>query len=112
MMARATDRFQLSTMRSNMLQKCGEPQFADFPMCSPEKFEFNRDRLMKNTANLRQWHHDLYLGAEGSLRAFADPRIYDYWTKKMLPEENFVDLGSGNATRVQRNDTLWVMGNK
>ena len=111
-MARATDRFQLSVMRSNMLQKCGEPEFADFPMCTPEKFEFNRARLLRNTQNLRAWHHQLYLGAEGTLREFADRRLYNFWTAAPLVEENFVDLGTGNVTLIQRNDTLWIMGNK
>ncbi|KIY98973.1 hypothetical protein MNEG_8988 [Monoraphidium neglectum] len=111
-MARATDRFQLSAMRCNILQKCGLSEFGTFDICSPASVEFNKGRLLTNTMNLRLWHQELYLGATGTLAHFRDPRLYEYWTKKPLPEIAFVDLGSGTYVRQPRNETLWTMGNK
>ena len=49
MMARATDRFQLSAMRVNVLQKCGLADFASFDMCTPEAGEVNLARLHRNS---------------------------------------------------------------
>lgn len=55
-MARATDRFQLSAMRANLLQKCREPDFEAFDTCSASKHERNMNKLALNTVNLRHWH--------------------------------------------------------
>ncbi len=57
MMARATDRFQLTVMRCNLLQKCGIPEFATFSSCTPAKIQFYLDRLAANTVNIKSWHH-------------------------------------------------------
>jgi hypothetical protein len=54
----------------------------------------------------------LYLGESGTLRAFRDRRLYDYWTKTPLNESNWVDLGHEASMRIFRNETLWNIGNK
>jgi hypothetical protein len=64
-MARATDRFQLSAMRCNILQKCGLSEFGTFDICSPASVEFNKGRLLTNTMNLRLWHQVCGWGAGG-----------------------------------------------
>lgn len=56
MMARATDRFQLSAMRANLLQACGLPDFDTFDVCSPAAYDFNLARLLLNNVNLKNWH--------------------------------------------------------
>ncbi|KAI8474715.1 MAG: hypothetical protein J3K34DRAFT_518018 [Monoraphidium minutum] len=112
MMARTTDRFQLSGMRSNIVQKCGLPDFASFSSCSPSSMDYARGRLMFNIVNLRNWHQELYLGPPGQLARFEDPRLYEYWTREPLAEHNWMDLGGEDGVTELRNNTLWVMGNK
>jgi hypothetical protein len=55
-MARAADRYQLSSMRSFVIQKCALPDFADFDSCTQSKIDYYLQRLLLNTLNLRKWH--------------------------------------------------------
>jgi hypothetical protein len=56
-MARTTDRFQLTAMRSNQLHQCALPAFSGFATCSAARMQYYLDRLLLNTNNLREWHH-------------------------------------------------------
>ncbi|GBF92718.1 hypothetical protein Rsub_05087, partial [Raphidocelis subcapitata] len=111
-MARTTDRFQLSSMRINQLQKCALPDFSGYATCSAARIQYYLDRLLLNTKNLRNWHQLLYLGAEGTVKAFGDKRLYDFWTRSPLPEINWEDHGGDDHVLSTRNETLWTMGNK
>jgi hypothetical protein len=68
-MARATDRFQLSTMRGLQLQKCGIDDFAAWPTCTPGKITYYMGKLRANTINLRNWHQARRAAAGRGLRA-------------------------------------------
>ncbi|KAI8467685.1 MAG: hypothetical protein J3K34DRAFT_523567 [Monoraphidium minutum] len=111
-MARATDRFQLSAMRINFLQKCAIPQYSGYEICSSDQMENMRDRLMNNLHLLTEWHQSLYLG-QGSLNTFADKRLYDRWTHTKVEEKVWMMKSlEGGGEQTTHNATLWEMGNK
>lgn len=79
--------------------------------CSPTSRVEHGQRLALNTANLRKYHHSLYLGG-GGLQPFRDERLINFWTYKQLPETLYYEAdASGLPAFVSSNRTLWEMGN-
>jgi len=58
-------------------QKCGLAAFAPLKVCSPAEHAYSIARLKADTANVLQYHQELYLGAQSRLKKFSDARIYD-----------------------------------
>jgi hypothetical protein len=73
-MAKATDRFQRTSMRANYLYRCSLPEFAGFEVCSKEDIKRGLEVTQKNIDHSHYYHHQLFLGSN-KLETFKDPRL-------------------------------------
>ena len=106
--------------------RCARPGGADAPLCEPLGPLAARPQSACSACALNtppplaprartglEPRQKLYLGTSGQPATFADARLYDYWTRKMLPELVWIDQGdAGPSYEERRNATIWDMGNK
>ncbi|WIA34679.1 hypothetical protein OEZ86_012993 [Tetradesmus obliquus] len=110
-MARVLDRFQSSTLRMALMQKCYAGDFLKTWSCSQSRLNMYEQKLRLNLDLAEMYHKKLFL-KEGGLRIFDDPRLQYNWTYATWPEKLFFQrTANGSNVLADGHRTLWEMGN-